>query len=201
MQTITDLGYVDGKVLIAGLSNEEFASSLRAAPYPFTSASKGAGIEIWHTSHNRFETASPIRTFMTYTSAGKANVLAAYTCTPLVRIPVADLQPGSKVKGVTIAELGAGNQPLDMVTYRKDGRDYILMSNSNRGVMKIPAVGLDVYQPLTARVPDKAGIPYETVTALTGVRQLDKVDDASAVVLVADAAPGSAMSLRTVAMP
>ena len=40
METITQLKYVDGKVMIAGLSNEEFSSSLRAIPYPFQDASK-----------------------------------------------------------------------------------------------------------------------------------------------------------------
>jgi peptide-methionine (R)-S-oxide reductase len=30
--------------------------------------------------------------------------MAAYTCTPLVKIPVADLKAGAKVKGTTIAE-------------------------------------------------------------------------------------------------
>src|SRR4051794_29976526 len=56
METITQLKYVDGKVLIAGLSNEEFSSSLRSIPFPFQAAAKGTGIEIWHGSHGRFET-------------------------------------------------------------------------------------------------------------------------------------------------
>src|SRR6266481_1116652 len=55
MEAITQLKYVDGKVLVAGLSNEEFSSSLRAIPYPFQAAAKGTGIEIWHGSHGRFE--------------------------------------------------------------------------------------------------------------------------------------------------
>jgi len=201
MQTVTDLGFVDGKVIVAGLSNEEFSSSMRAVPYPLSAASKGAGIEIYHTAHARFETASPIRTFMTYDLNGKPHVLAAYTCTPLVRIPVADLQPGSKVKGVTIAELGNRNQPLDMISYKRAGKDYILMSNSARGVMKMTATGLEGYAALTTPVADKAGVPYETIASLTGVRQLDKLNDDAAIVLVADAAANNALSLRTVAMP
>jgi hypothetical protein len=36
--TVTDIGYADGKVIVAGLSNEEFASTLRAIPYPFSCA-------------------------------------------------------------------------------------------------------------------------------------------------------------------
>src|SRR5690349_17189657 len=38
LDTITQLKYVDGKVMVAGLSNEEFSSSLRAIPFPFQTA-------------------------------------------------------------------------------------------------------------------------------------------------------------------
>ena len=68
-------------------------------------------------------------------------MLAAYTCTPLVKVPVSELKAGAHVKGTTIAELGNRNQPLDMIMYQKDGKDYLLMSNSSRGVMKIPTEG------------------------------------------------------------
>jgi hypothetical protein len=197
-QAITDLGYTDGKVLVSGLSNEEFSSSLRAIRYPFAAGAKGTNVEIYHGSHARFETNSPIRTFMTYTVDGKPEILAAYTCTPLVRIPVADLQPGAKVKGVTIAELGAGNQPLDMISYRKGADDYLLMANSSRGVMKLSAAGLGRFPAINAPVPDKAGVPYETIADLRNVRQLDKVDDTSAVVLIASA---ESTSLRTIGLP
>ena len=37
-QTITDMAYVDGKVIVAGLSNEEFNSDLRYVPFPFKNA-------------------------------------------------------------------------------------------------------------------------------------------------------------------
>jgi hypothetical protein len=57
---------VDGQVLVAGLSNEEFSSSLRSIAYPFQQAGKAAGIEIYHGSHGRFETNAPVRTFVPY---------------------------------------------------------------------------------------------------------------------------------------
>jgi len=40
----------------AGLSNEEFSSKFWAIPFPFKTADQGTSVEIWHTSHNRFET-------------------------------------------------------------------------------------------------------------------------------------------------
>ena len=35
-QSITDMAFVDGRLYMAGLSNEEFASKLRSVPYPFS---------------------------------------------------------------------------------------------------------------------------------------------------------------------
>lgn len=198
LETITDLGYADGRVFIAGLSNEEFSSSLRSIPYPFKAANKGASIEIFHGAHGRFETNAPVRTFTTYTVANKPHLLAAYTCTPLVTIPLSELTPGNKVKGKTIAELGNRNRPLDMIVYKgKDGKDYILMANSSRGVMKLPAANLEKYEPITAQT-EKKGVPYETLGEFKGVTQLDRYDDKSALMLMVD---GGSMDLRTVALP
>ena len=36
VDTVTDMALVDGRLWVAGLSNEEFSSKLRAIPYPFT---------------------------------------------------------------------------------------------------------------------------------------------------------------------
>ena len=111
-QTITDIAFVNGNVIVAGLSNEEWSSALRSIPYPFGQAAKGATVQIWHASHGEFETEAPVRTFVPYTIQGQEYILAAYTCTPLVKIPVSDLKPGAQVKGTTIADLGSGNRPL-----------------------------------------------------------------------------------------
>ena len=197
METITQLKYVDGKVLVAGLSNEEFSSSLRSIPFPFQAASKGTGIEIWHGSHGRFETQAPVRTFVPYEIKGEKAILAAYTCTPLVRIPVSELKAGNKVKGTTIAELGNRNKPIDMIVYSKGGKHYILMANSSRGVMKLTADNLETYQPITKQT-ETTGVPYETIASLKGVQHLDKYDDATALVLMGDS---SSLDLRTVPLP
>ncbi len=70
-EAITDLMYVDGKVFIAGLSNEEFASNLRAVDFPFAATNPGSSIEIYHGNHGKLETHSPVRTFTSYKIAGK----------------------------------------------------------------------------------------------------------------------------------
>src|SRR5579863_8175617 len=196
--TITDLGYADGKVIVAGLSNEEFASTLRAIPYPFRSAEKGASIEIWHGAHGQYETNAPIRTFISYEFDGQPEILASYTCTPLVRIPIAKLTPGAKVMGTTIAELGNMNRPLDMIAYRKDGADYILMANSHRGVMKLDARNLGDYGAITDKIAATHGVPYETIGDLQGVRRLDHLGDGAALAMVAT---GEALELTTIPLP
>jgi hypothetical protein len=196
-EAITDLAYVDGNVVVAGLSNEEFSSSLRSIPFPFTEGVKGAGIEIYHGSHGRFETNAPVRTFVAYQIQKQSYILAAYTCTPLVKIPVSDLKPGNKIKGTTIAELGNHNRPLDMIVYRKDGHDYILMSNSSRGVMKMSAEGLDGYKPITAHT-EVTGVPYQTIAELKGVEQLDKYDDSNALILLGE---NGSLDLKSIPLP
>ncbi len=197
METITHLAFIDGNVVVAGLSNEEFSSSLRSIPFPFQQAAKGSSIEIYHGSHGRFETNAPVRTFVPFSLNNEPYILAAYTCTPLVKIPVSALRPGAKVKGTTIAELGNHNRPLDMVAYRKNGKDYILMANSSRGIMKLTATGLDSYQPITAQT-EVTGVPYETIASFKGVQQLDKFDEANALMLIDN--EGS-LDLRTVPFP
>ena len=82
------MAFADGRVFIAGLSNEEFSSRLIAIPFPFSSEGfDAAAIEIYHGAHGRFETKSPIRTFVTYRIQNEPYMLAAYQCTPLVKLP------------------------------------------------------------------------------------------------------------------
>ncbi len=197
LDAITDIAYVNGNVVVAGLSNEEFSSNLRSIPFPFSNVNNGANVEIYHGSHGRFETNSPIRTFIPYTIKNEQYILASYTCTPLVKIPVSELKAGAKVKGTTIAELGNRNRPLDMVAYHKDGHDFILMANSSRGMMKLDAEHLDTYKAITAQT-EVTGVPYKTLDEYKGVQHLKKFDDANAIMLT-DAS--SSLDLKTIALP
>ena len=198
-QAITGLAFLKDRVLVAGLSNEEFASKLLSIPYPFKNANKGTTVEFYHGSHGRMETKSPVRTFVPYTIGGQDHILAAYTCTPLVKVPLAQLKPGEKVQGVTIAELGNRNRPLDMIVYQKGGKDFILMANSARGVMKISTDGIDKIEAITSRIKDKAGLTYQTIDALKGVQHLAKLDKDNALVLTE--VSKDVQNLQTVPLP
>ena len=176
-QSITDMAFSDGRLYIAGLSNEEFASKLRSVKYPFATADNGTSVEIFHGNHGQLETRSPVYAFLPYSINNTPHLVAAYLCTPLVKFPVASLQPGTKVAGTTIAELGNRNRPIDMVLYKKDGREFLLMSNTSRGVMKIPTDGFASATPITQPVKtETGGIAYETVAAMKGIEQLDLLD-------------------------
>jgi hypothetical protein len=183
-ESITDLAYVDGRVFVAGLSNEEFASKLRSIPFPFRKADEGTSVEIFHGAHGRFETKSPVRTFVSFEVEGKPHLLAAYTCTPLVKFPVSDLKPGQKIKGTTVAELGNRNRPLDMIVYRQGDKSYLLMANTSRGMMKIPTEGIDEIEGIEEKIDGKAGLNYETIAGMEGVVQLDRLNDEQAVVII-----------------
>jgi len=200
LQSITDMAFTDGRLYIAGLSNEEFASKLRSVTYPFAGADNGTSVEIFHGNHGQLETRSPVFAFVPYTINNTPHLVAGYLCTPLVKFPVSSLQPGAKVVGTTIAELGNRNRPIDMIVYKKDGREFLLMSNTSRGVMKIPTEGFASASPITQPIrTETGGIPYETISALKGIEQLDLLDASRTIVLAR--ADGGSLNLQTVALP
>ena len=159
-ESITDIGFIDDQILIAGLSNEEFSSTLRAIPFPFKTVANGTSIEIYHGAHGQFETRAPVRTFAPFKIGKEDHLLAAYTCTPLVQFPINALTPGAKLKGKTIAELGNRNRPLDMIVYQANGKYYLLMANSSRGVMKITTDNIDKIKGIEERIAGTAGMTY-----------------------------------------
>jgi hypothetical protein len=198
--SITDMAFIDGRLYVAGLSNEEFSSKLRSVAYPFSTVDGGTSVEIYHGNHGAFETRSPVYTFVPYKVNGEMNLIAGYLCTPLVKFPVNSLQPGAKILGTTIAELGNRNRPLDMIVYKKGGREFLLMSNNSRGVMKIPTDTFGTAEKITARVAaETSGVPFEAVTSMKGIEQLDLLDDARTIVLAR--ADGGALNLDIVALP
>ena len=195
---ITHLGYVDGQLFVAGMSGEEFSSNLRRFDFPFKDHMETTAVEIFHTSHDKYETHAPIETFLPFHVNGKPTLLAAYTCSPLALFPIADLKEKKSLRGTTIAELGGGNRPLDMISFKRDGKEYVIISNSNRTLMRITSEDLDKSTPLTTPVKqafESAGVKYLSI-AMTGVLQLDNLNDDYIVVINRDAETG-ALNLRS----
>jgi len=199
--SITDLAYTAGRVLVAGLAAGESPSSVREFDFPFNESSAGARVEIYHAAHGKSEDYAPIQTFVPFNLGDEPTLLAGYVCTPLVKIPVNQIKNQAKITGTTVAELGNRNRPLDMLVYEQHGKNFLLMSNSARGVMKISTEDLENNSGLSERVTNGgvAGQPYETVESLNGVVQLAKLDDKHA--LVIQQTEGSPMKMRSIELP
>lgn len=136
--TFTDIEYYKGSLYLSGLSNADFSSTLWTTPYPFDDSTKTSSVEIFHTTHVQQETRAPIRTLMITEIDGVDTVIAAYTCTPLVSFPLSDLKDGAHINGKTLAEMGYGNTPIDLISYQatdfatQNQYPIMLLTNKNQ---------------------------------------------------------------------
>lgn len=189
--TVTDMKYRDGELFVAGLSNQEFASTLRRVTYPFGSRQSVTSVEIYHAGHNLMETRAPIRAMSFASWGGKPYLVAAYTCTPLVTIPLDDLKDGAHVRGKTVAELGYGNTPADMVSYTRTAQgkseDFLLLVNFDRVSNIIPVSQLEA---AGARPGIETQVPFGQIAGLeveqaplSGTLRVDNLDEKSFVMV------------------
>jgi len=176
--TITDMAYAEGALYVAGLSNEEFASTMWKVAYPFAGAVSATAVENYHGAHGKYETEAPVRTFVPYSLKGRAHLLAAYLCTPLVTIAVDDLKDKAHIRGRTVGEFGSGNYPLDMVLYKKNGKEKLLIANSNLPFMIVDPKDVEDYDGVIDKPVETyiAGVRYEARSG-TGVLQMDNLGD------------------------
>ncbi|MCS7046195.1 MAG: hypothetical protein NZO58_07555, partial [Gemmataceae bacterium] len=130
---ITDLTYVDRRILIAAQANEIFASKIYVIDLRSEEPQAAyVSTETYHVAHGKWETKAPIRTVIPYEEGGKRYLVGAFTCTPIVKYSLDDVKIGGKVKGTSVIELGYGNDPVDMFAYEKDGKHYILVGAVRR---------------------------------------------------------------------
>lgn len=184
--TFTDIDFHQGKVYVSGMSNAEFSSALRIVDYPFRNTpAASASVEIFHAVHNQNETRAPIQTLTFVKLNNEDYILAAYTCTPLVLIPVKALQDGAHVVGKTIAEMGYGNTPIDLVSFKSMGMDKkpyegVLLSNRNRSAhfVDLKDITESSKQPSIGPVgmAGSAGTPFQKLP-MTSLLQLDDQDE------------------------
>lgn len=190
---VTDLAFVDGELWIAGLSNEQFASALRRLPFPF---GKGGGlttVEIFHTSHDKWETAAPIEAFLPITLGGTPSVVAGYGCSPIATFARTDLKKGGHLRGRTVAELGGGSRPIDMIRYQKEGKEWILIANNNRTMMRLDPEEVARAPEMTRAVEhayEPAGVGYLPV-ASSGVMRISDFGPELVAVLLRDTESGA----------
>jgi hypothetical protein len=182
--TFTDIDFYKGKVYVSGMSNAEFSSALRVVDYPFNSKVSTSSVEIFHAVHGQNETRAPIQTLQFVTLNNEDYILAAYTCTPLVLIPVKDLKDKAHIVGKTIAELGYGNTPVDIIKFQSEGFDKkpyegIILANRNRTAQFVNIN--DIAKSATennigyAGMVEHAGTPISNLP-MTGLLQMDDQD-------------------------
>lgn len=197
-EAITDMAYDDGQLYIAGLSNEEFASALRVIPFPFKKGGTYSTIEVYHVAHGKSESESPIRTLLPYEIDGKKYILASYTCTPFVSIPVESLGKEKHIVSKTLAEFGFGNMPVDIVGYTARGKAAIMMSSNSKALIRINPEDIGkqkegLTEPLK---PGEytAGMPHH-VWSVVGVTQLTNYNEDH--LLALQRMPNGHLNLRT----
>lgn len=215
---VTDVAWAEDRVVAAGRSNETFASKIFsvAAPLKHDDQSQTFSAETYHVSHGRWETKAPMSVVIPFKEDDKTYVVGAFSCTPVVKYPIDSLQPGAKVKGSSVMELGSGNRPIDMFVYRKDGKPYVLANtfrfhHERRPFGPSPYWTVKFEQNLLGedeQVNEKAlrrlknneptTDAVEMVEAFHGVTQMDKLGETHAVVIRES---GDGLSLETLPLP
>lgn len=190
-RVISDIAYARGRLFVAALSTEGFNSNLISVPVPF----RQDGVEryatsIYHVSHRRQETASPIQTLTVYRDGNREYLMAAYVCTPVVRFEIEALKPNQVVQGTTVAELGSGNRPMNMIAYGPPGEQSLLLNNSVFGILKVEARIAREAQAVNERTAANRGsggrTPYpgiEPMEALKGAQAYAPADERTLVVV------------------
>lgn len=146
---ITDIKYYNGEIIVTGVSNQRFASTLHRIPYPFNARMATSTVEIWHPVHGEWETRAPIIRHLIKEIQGEPHLFAVYGCTPLVRFPLNALKDGAHVRGDVIGQLGYGANPLDMLTFNNpfDKKEYLLVTIDTRSATQIAVLDLATAKP------------------------------------------------------
>ncbi|MCJ8298125.1 MAG: hypothetical protein MJK13_04200 [Pseudomonadales bacterium] len=152
---ILDIEHYQGELFVAGISNEMFASTLRRMDYPFTGSHSSSQVTMYHTAHNMYESRAPIRQMLIKEIDGKAQMIAAYTCSPIVLIPLDQIKDGAKIKASTVLDYGNG-EPIDMVSYTHPllKKEVLFLTAKGRNPQIIPLDALN-----NAKVFDETNTP------------------------------------------
>ncbi|MQA39354.1 hypothetical protein GEV02_14455 [Rugamonas sp. FT29W] len=180
--TVTDMRFHQNKLYVAGLSNRSFASTLRVYDYPFSGKARATTVEMYHPVHNEVETRAPIRSMAVMTIGGEPTLVAAYTCTPLVTIPLKDLKDGAHIVAKTVGELGWGSAPNGLVTFKQGDAEFALLVNSSRSADLLSAADLSAgaAAPGLTTPIDWPSKPYlgvkATMTPLSAAMRIDNLN-------------------------
>jgi hypothetical protein len=201
---ITDIAWADGKIIVSTQATDKFASRVFTInPDAKDGSPKQISTKTFHTGHNQWETRAPLRALMPYLESGKTSVVGTFTCTPIVRYDLEDAKDDDQVTGRSVVELGQGNTPLDMFTYERDGKKYILICvvrNNKKPAFGFPSaywaarVDADLLKE-TTNINEKApwrigankklaGDRVLVAKDFFGAQQMDRLDDTRALAIM-----------------
>ena len=144
---IMDMEFYEGELFVSGVATENFLSTLRRMPYPFDGSQSIANVEMYHIAHDQYESRAPIRAMSIQEIDGKAQLVAAYTCSPIVLVPLDEIEDGAKISARTIMDYGNG-QPLDMMSFNfqspfgGEAVPSLFVTSNSRSPQLIPVAGL-----------------------------------------------------------
>ena len=202
---ITDIDYFEGEIFIAGVSGESFDSTLRRVTYPFDGSEAETQIEIWHAVHAQWETRAPIIAQTIAQVDGEPTLIAVYACTPLVRIPLTDLQDGAQIRGEMIGELGYGNTPIDIIPFTNpmDQSANVLVTHTHRSANQISLAAIGSAEPMPVEVGNNfgpAGLTGFQIPAV-GIEHIAMINEGWAAAVRPDPSNPDVLQLHTVLSP
>ena len=138
---IMDIEFYESEIFVAGVAHDNFLSTLRRIPYPFDGTQGIANVEMYHIAHDQYESRAPIRAMSVQEINGEPQLIAAYTCSPIVLVPLAQIQDGASISANTIMDYGNG-QPLDMIPFQMNDETMLFVTSNSRSPQVIPVAGL-----------------------------------------------------------
>ena len=153
---IMDMEFYEGELFVADVATDNFLSSLRRIAYPFDGTQSITNVDMYHITHDQYESRAPIRAMSVQNIDGKPQLVAAYTCSPIVLVPLEDLTDGARISAKTIMDYGNG-QPLDMIPFEMQGQSMLFVTNDSRSPQVIPVAGLNNAKVVTHEDFDRGG--------------------------------------------
>lgn len=153
---IMDMVFHKGELFVSGVAYENFLSTLRRMPFPFDGTQGAASVEMYHIAHDQYETRAPIRAMEIQEIDGKDQLVAAYTCSPIVLVPLDDIVDGAKIAAHTLGDMGNG-QPIDMISYTLFGQPALFVTNNSRSPQVIQVGGLQGAKAVTHEDFERGG--------------------------------------------
>ena len=145
---IMDMEYYNGELFVAGVATDNFLSSLRRIPVPFDGSQGVTHVDMYHIAHDQYESRAPIRAMSIQEIDGEPQLVAAYTCSPIVLVPLTEIEDGAQISARTIIDYGNG-QPLDMTPFELQGQTMLFVTSNARSPQVIPVAGLNGATPVT----------------------------------------------------